>query len=140
VAALSTYFKIVNYDLVANHDTAWDAYHSQLGPPEEHTTHRESAQIYKVAERGRDFFGWLASRPEQHVVICSHCAFLRCLWNFGQEDEAKGIATNIAQGLDDRLDKEDHPVVRIRGDATFVQHMRADYRNCELRSVRIGFP
>lgn len=140
VAALSTDFPIVEYDMVPNHDTAWDAYHSQLGPPEAFTTFRESAQIYKVAERGRHFFGWLASRSERHVVICSHCAFYRCLWNYGQEGEAKGIATDVEQGLDDRLDSEDHPVVRIQGDDDFVRHMRTDYQNCELRSVRIGFP
>jgi broad specificity phosphatase PhoE len=83
------------------HDDLWEYYETWLGTHEEYTEHRESAQIYKVANRARCFFAWLATREEQHVVVCTHQAFLRALWNFGQTRYGR-VGTDLPQVLDDR--------------------------------------
>lgn len=136
VASLTSEFPIVQFDLVPNHDTSWDAYEADLGPADEYTDYRESAQIYKVADRARNFLQWLGTRPESHVVVCSHLNFLSTLVNFGYGEDYK-VAP---QTLDDRIDKEDVPVLNFKGSEAFAQTMRADFDNCEMRSVRIAFP
>lgn len=134
VSQIATEFPIVNFDLVPNHDTLWDAYETKLGSAESFSKHRESAQIYKVAERARNFLKWLSTRPEKHVVVCSHADFLRILFNYGYGDEYKP-----EQHLDDRAAKEDVPVLNFKGEESFAQTVRADFVHCEMRSVRIAF-
>jgi broad specificity phosphatase PhoE len=105
------------------HDDLWEHYEKWLGTHEEYQEHRESAQIYKVAHRARLFFSWLAAREEQHVIVCTHQAFLRALWNFGQPGGRVG--TDLPQVLDDRrrgarihndrVVVHDEPVVRFCG-------------------------
>ena len=76
----STY---VQFDLVPNHDTLWEEYEAIIGPSETHAKERDSVQLYKVADRARKFLRWLGTRPEQHVIVCSHPFFLRVLLNDG---------------------------------------------------------
>lgn len=137
VSKVASTFPVVNFDNVPNRDNLWDSYEAELGSADGFTTHRESAQIYKVAERARVFCKWLSTRPESHVVVCSHAAFLRALVNYGHGDACHGLE----QKLDDRAVKEDVPIFNYKGNSEeFAQTMRADYDNCELRSVRIAFP
>eukprot|EP00977_Amphora_coffeiformis_P028751 scaffold36858_cov199-Amphora_coffeaeformis.AAC.1 len=135
VANLASEFPIVQFDLVPNHDTRWDAYEAELGSAEEYTDYRESAQVYKVADRARTFLQWLGSRPENHLVVCTDAGYLSTLVNFGYGDHYKVTP----QTLDDRADKEDKPVLNFKGDEEFAQTMRADFDHCEMRSVRIAF-
>lgn len=124
--------------LPTDHDAIWEHYETWLGSDESFTKHRESAQLYKVADRARTFFDWLSARPEKHVVICSHRAYLRCLWNFGHTQAISEDA--VEQYLDDRRDAfKNVPVVEYQGDSDFASHMQSDYDNCELRSFRVAF-
>lgn len=137
VSVLAGKFPVVQFDLVANFDNLWDAYETQLGSVEEYSKARESAQIYKTAERARDFLRWLGGRPEEHVVICSHKAFLRVLMNYGHSEEF-----NVDQFLDDRKIKDNAPLLHFKetGDSPgFAQTMRADFHHCERRSMRLAF-
>jgi broad specificity phosphatase PhoE len=120
------------------HDPIWESYVQDLGDDETYTDHRESGELHVVAERGRRFFEWLAKRPEEHVLICSHAAFLRCLWNFGLSEE---VPLQPPQTLDKREDPaKNHPVVEFIGGELFEGSLRRDYENCELRSMVIAFP
>lgn len=125
--------------VATNHDDLWQSYQDRLGCHETYKRHRESGELYKVADRARTFFQWLAARSERHVVVCTHAAYLRCLFNFGQTG---GVPMQPPQHLDDRDVKVvDVPVVRYcGGDAAFQESFRTSFENCELRSVVIGFP
>jgi len=137
------------------HDAIWDHYEERLGSHDVHTGLRESAEVHVVADRARSFFDWLMkSRDEDHVVVCSHAACLRCLWNFGHPSEINPngpVGTSEPQVLDSRGDdaKTNVPVVRYCGGVdgnhdeagrrAFEESMRRDYDNCELRSVVLAY-
>ena len=127
----------VDFSHVQHHeDEIWNSYNRLLG--EDHKGHRESSQLYKVAERGRSFLHWLKEREESEVVVCSHEAFLRCILNWGQEG---GVPNMPDQFMDDRgTHVEDVRLFRYCGDDEFEQYMRSPYSNCELRSFLITFP
>jgi broad specificity phosphatase PhoE len=127
-------FREIEHD----HDEIWDSYLRRVGPPEEYGAHRESAELHKVADRARDFFRWVRTRPEKEIVVCTHSAFLRCFLNFGLPG---GVPLLVSQILDGRenVDKE-IPVVEYHGDLDFEKYMRGDYDNCELRSFVAAFP
>jgi broad specificity phosphatase PhoE len=121
-----------------DHDPIWEHYQQRLGDDSQYTLHRESAELHKVAHRGRDFFMWLAQRPETHVTICSHAAFSRCLWNWGVDE--KGVPLMPPQHLDDRHEDDKAnpvPIVNYHAGADYI--MRKDFDNCELRSVVVAF-
>ena len=122
-------------------DPLWEYYEKWLGSDQEYTTHRESAQIYKVGERGRTFlFEYLIHRPEEHIVLCSHRAFSRAFFNFGHGDSGNHTR-DVEQTLDSRTNKEDDIIFRYMGeDETFGKSLRADYNNCELRAMILAFP
>lgn len=129
-----------------DHDAIWAAYEERLGSDQDYTGHRESAELHVVAERARTFFEWLRQRPEQHVAICSHAAFSRCLWNFGHEHQdslsaERFRATLVDQTLDTRQGEnaKDVPVVKYCGDTDFELSLRKDFDNCELRSMIVAF-
>jgi broad specificity phosphatase PhoE len=134
-------FPLVDFAHVAtNHDALWQASVDRLGDDVTWTQHRESSQLYRVADRGRSFFAWLATRPEQHVVVCSHCAFLRCILHYGHNgNEVPGQPPQI---LDDRPEQvQKPPVVEYRGFTVEEQQVfQSDFSNCELRSVVVHFP
>ena len=137
ISEISNEFGRVDCSLIDhNVDPIWARYEERLGSATECTRHRESSQLYKVAERARRFFEWLETRPEEKVIICSHRAYLRCLWNFGRPE---GVPYQPEQYLDDRDEPKDVPVVRYRGDETFQAAMMRDYDNCELRSMIVAF-
>jgi broad specificity phosphatase PhoE len=118
-------------------DEIWEYYLRRLGPPSKWDSHRESAELWKVAERGRDFWKWLASRPEQHVIICTHAAFLRCTMSWGQHG---GVEFLMEQTLDDRIDPgPDLPLLSYNGDKNLESYVRKDYGNCEVRSFVVVF-
>lgn len=127
----------VDFSHVEQHeDEIWNYYDKLLGKDYDGT--RESAHLYKVAERGGIFLQWLKEREEEEIVVCSHEAFLRCILNWGQEG---GVPLMPEQHLDNRGDDaEDVALFRYRGeDAGFEEYMRSGYDNCELRSFLIAF-
>jgi broad specificity phosphatase PhoE len=119
-----------------DHDDVWEVYEKRLGT--EWDSIRESGELHVAAERGRQFMEWLQTRPERNVVVCSHCAFLRCFWNFGVNGEE--VPFQPPQINDDREDPTNVPVVRYCGDDTFVESTRLSFENCELRSLVVAFP
>lgn len=146
-------FRAIEHD----HDELWESYVRRLGSTEEWDKHRESAELYAVADRARDFLEWVRERPEQNIVVCTHSAFLRCILSWGQSGgvpmmmpqaldermrENEDNQVFMTQNLDDRigLDKEEVPVFQYCGDSTFEEYMRRDYENCELRSFVAAFP
>ncbi len=127
---------IVDFSFIeTDHDDLWEAYEKRLGSADAYTSHRESAELYRVAERGRQFFHWLSQRPESVVILCSHAAFLRCIWNYGQNG---GVPRLMPQVLDDRLEKSAYPLFRFEHPAV-EDFMRRDFENCELRPVVLSF-
>jgi len=128
-------FPMVNFDELSEHpdDPIWNAYEESLAGSDYYDFHRESAELHKVAERGRDFFHWLAAREEKEIVVCTHSAFLRCVLSWGLKG---GVQWMPPQHLDTRTqpNKEDTPVVTYCGDQAFETKMRSDYANCELKS------
>lgn len=119
------------------HDALWEQYLERLGCAESYPHHRESAEIHKVADRGRAFLRWLSQRPEDHIVVCSHAAFSRCLWNFGQVGHVPLLPS---QDLDVRPPgAKNPPIVQYCGPMDFEESIRADYDNCELRSMLFAF-
>jgi len=127
----------VNFEHVEHdHDPIWEAYEQRLGG--EYPAHRESAELHRVADRGRRFFAWLAQREERHVVVCSHAAYLRCLWNFGHAEQ---VPFQPPQDLDDRLHacrKNNVPVVHYM-DSDHAEQLQQTFDNCELRSMIVAF-
>lgn len=135
---------LLDFRNVPDSDEIWNKYEERLGP--DHDAHRESGELYKVAERGREFFTWLHSRPESTVVICTHSAVMRCWWNYGieQNDASLGVPNMPPQCLDERSEEDRQPgaanPVVSYSDAETEQCLRPGFDNCELRSVRIEFP
>jgi broad specificity phosphatase PhoE len=118
-------------------DVIWNTYEQRLGS--HWKSHRESGELYRVAERGRFFLFWLSQRLEKNVIICSHSAFLRCFFNWGQ---IGGVPMKKAQFLDDRdesLRETEFPLFTYCADKEFEKYMRSDYKNCELRSFVLVF-
>ena len=119
-----------------DHDDVWEAYEKRLGT--QWDSIRESGELHVAAERGREFLEWLQTRQERNVVVCSHCAFLNCFWNFGVN--GKEVPFQPPQMNDEREDFSNVPVVRYCGDETFADSIRLFFENCELRSLVIAFP
>lgn len=136
ISELSMEFPMVDFGHIeSDPDPIWDHYERQLGDDCDYTLHRESAELHVVADRGRDFFQWLARQPQSHVLVCTHSAFLRCIKNYGY-----GVPHKPEQLLDDRTvpDKEDRPVLHYSNEA-HGSSMKAEYANCELRSMTASF-
>ena len=135
ISEIAKEFPRVDFSLVKrDEDEIWKSYEERLGDDEAYPRHRESSELYKVADRGRECFRWLELRPESSIVVCTHSAFLRCILNFGY-----GVPDCPEQVLDERTSKINEPVVAYDGDATFEAAMRADFVNCELRSMLVSF-
>lgn len=141
-------------DTEHEHDKLWYAYNERLGL--DWDSIRESAELHKVAERGRSFWKYLAKRSEEKVIVCTHSAFLRCTLSWGQEG---GVQWMPPQTLDDRhhtsknknksgvnddsssaaLPPDDVPLLNYNGDKAFEDYVRKEYANCELRSFCVVF-
>jgi broad specificity phosphatase PhoE len=128
-------------------DPLWQYWIERCGSEEAHTKHRESASLYKCADRARKFFEWVEERAtatakeeeEEEIIVSSHSAFLRCMFNYGHTQEKFDYHMGGSeQVFDDRKDKTNNvKVIRYLpedGDA-FEEYMRRDYENCELRSA-----
>ena len=124
----------IDFDACPADDEIWRFYQDRL--PSDWDSHRESAELWRVVERGRVFWDWLAQRSEQSVVVCTHSAFLRCVLSWGQRG---GVALQLPQTLDERKDKTNEPLVQYGGDEEFEEFVRKDYANCELRSFVVVF-
>ena len=83
-----------------NEDAIWDAYRQRLG--DDWTGAMESAELYRVVERGVQGLCDLERRSESQLVVCTHSALLRCLLNWGQDG---GVPQQMPQHLDHRSDK-----------------------------------
>lgn len=110
-------------------------------------TQKESAQLYVVADRGRQALEFLQSLPQSKIVACTHSAYLRCILNWGQTG---GVPRTMDQTLDDREDptrqdklfdycyyKDDGCSDKQKSEldrASFEEYMRKDYKNAEIRS------
>jgi broad specificity phosphatase PhoE len=129
-------FPSVDFSNVEHEDDAiWNEYMARVG--HNWDAHRESAELYRVADRGRTFLAWLSQRSEANIVVCTHSAFLRCILSWGHEG---GVQSIMDQTLDDRqAPGPDVPVLGYCGDNNFERQMRADYDNCEMRSFAIVF-
>ena len=130
----------IDFDsLEHSHDDIWKIYEERFGCDETFTQHRESGEMPLVAERGRAFFEWLKGRPEQHVVVCSHSAFMRCLWNYGNnQDEESPLGVPQLPEQYTEPPSEIAPVVQYMCDS-FAKEMRQNYENCEIRSMVVAF-
>jgi broad specificity phosphatase PhoE len=128
-------------------DPLWQYWIERCGSEEAHTKHRESASLYKCADRARKFFEWVEERAtatakeeeEEEIIVSSHSAFLRCMFNYGHTQEKFDYHMGGSeQVFDDRKDKTNNvKVIRYLpedGNA-FEEYMRRDYENCELRSA-----
>jgi hypothetical protein len=132
-------FPQVNFHAIPDpDDTLWDDYRQRLG--QEWETHMESAELWRVAERGRIALEDLQKRPEARIVVCTHSAFLRCILNWGQEG---GVPQLMPQKLDDRKDQSNAKLLEYANEqvidneghvCSFETFMRKDFANCEIRS------
>lgn len=106
----------------------------------------ESAELYVVANRGKQALEFLQSLPQSRIVLSTHSAYLRCILNWGQTG---GVPRMFEQRLDDREDptrqdklfdycyKDDEcsDEAKIEMDrVAFEEYMREDYENAEMRS------
>jgi broad specificity phosphatase PhoE len=122
-------------EVPVNEDGIWNSYKERLGSDWDEM--RESAELHRVADRGRSFWGYLSKRSEQEVIVCTHSAFLRCTLSWGQ---VGGVEWMPPQWLDDRPDKlEEAPLLKYNGEKEFETFVRTDYANCELRSFCVVF-
>ncbi|CAJ1942520.1 unnamed protein product [Cylindrotheca closterium] len=113
-----------------DNDFIWDDYRNRLG--KDWDEHMESGELNMIAHRAREGFEYLQGRPEHHLVVCSHSAFLRCILNWGQEE---GVPQMPPQVLDKRQDKTNYKLFKFCGSkAGWEDQMRSNYENCELRS------
>lgn len=112
--------------------------------------HLESAELHRVARRGRQAMEFLQSLPHSKIVVCTHSAFLRCLLSWGHPG---GVPFMVDQQLDqnghcNRQEKileyscvlqemvEKEKGLNEQGGCveSFELYMRHDYANAELRS------
>ena len=106
----------------------------------------ESAELYVVANRGRQALEFLQSLPQSKIVLSTHSAYLRCILNWGQTG---GVPRMFEQRLDDREDptrqdklfdycyRDDDGSDEAKIEAnrnSFEEYMREDYENAEIRS------
>jgi broad specificity phosphatase PhoE len=106
----------------------------------------ESAQLYVVADRGRQALEFIESLPQSKIAVCTHSAYLRCILNWGQTG---GVPRTFDQTLDDREDptrqdklfdycyKDNDCSSKQKSEldrASFEEYMREDYKNAEIRS------
>lgn len=151
ISHIAEEFPVVDFSHVPHdHDPIWDSYEQDprlIGDNTQiHGSRRESAELYKVAERGRLFFEWLFQFPQvnqdqsKEVVVCSHSAFFRCIFGWGQSNG--GVLHSPPQTLDDRpVGSPDVPVFSYNGlGDSFEMQMRQDFQNCEMRSCLIALP
>lgn len=120
-------------------DELWARYEAIAGPPDAWTKHRESCDLYAVANRMRSFLSWLEKRPERRVVVSTHSATLRCLFSYGHPGGVRGAPEQIFDSGGVLDTSKGAPVVDYCGDAEFEAMMRADYENCECRDLVIDF-
>jgi broad specificity phosphatase PhoE len=134
---ISNEFPRVDFSLVLDdEDPIWKSYRERVS--DDWNAPMESAELFKVAERGWEGLRCIAQRPEPEIIICSHSAFLRCIFNFGQEG---GIPQLPPQNLDGREDKNDHKLFEYNANCEngLEEDMRRNYDNCELRSFCLLF-
>ena len=120
-------------------DGAWAEYEAALPP--DHDDHRESADLARVADRGRAFFAWLETRAETEVAVSSHSAFLRCLFSWGLEG---AFAPRPSKRSPARCRARPSPPdaetpVAAYDDDEFEAKMRRDWENCELRTFLVAY-
>lgn len=129
----------VDFSACTVEDEIWNKYEAICGPPEAWTKHRESCDLYSVAMRAREFFAWLETRPEEHVVVSTHSAFLRALFSYGHSDGVRGAPEQLFCDVKDTA--LGVPVVTYENDddGSFERAMRADYANCEHRTCVVDF-
>ena len=130
----------VDFGACSTEDEIWNKYEAICGPPEAWTKHRESCDLYSVANRARAFFTWLETRPEERVVVSSHSAFLRALFSYGHRDGVRGAPEQLFCDVKDTA--LGVPVVTYENDdddRSFERSMRADYANCEHRTCVVDF-
>eukprot|EP00980_Cylindrotheca_fusiformis_P001715 scaffold388_cov114-Cylindrotheca_fusiformis.AAC.24 len=130
ISRIAQEFPRVDFSLCdQDHDFIWDEYRSRLS--DDWDQHMESAELNAVADRAVEAFRLLQERPQHHLIVCSHSAFLRCIFNWGHEG---GVPRIMPQILDRRKEQVDHKLFEYFGDEAWEQKMRSDYENCELRS------
>jgi broad specificity phosphatase PhoE len=131
---------VVDFSSCPATDELWSKYEIIAGPPDQWTKHRESCDLYAVAERVRDFFAWLETQPEDEVIVSTHSALLRCIFSYGHPGGVRGAPDQVfdSGGVPNTADGA--PIVYYpKGDDAFEQSMREDFDNCEYRTCVVDF-
>jgi len=127
---------VVDFSECPATDELWEKYEAIAGPPDQWTKHRESCDLYAVANRTRSFFEWLARRPEEKIVVSTHSALLRCIFSYGHPGGVRAAPEQVfdSGGVPDTADGA--PIVYYNAaDPEFEAFMREDFANCEYRTA-----
>lgn len=116
VDLLRTEFRGVDFRRVREEDPLWAKYEALFGPHDgDHTSHRESDDDRGLEARARRAWRFLADRPETNLVVVSHQAFMRHVFNPDFSEVSRRV-------------------VRY-GDDEARAHMATAFENCEMRTV-----
>lgn len=131
----------VDFSACPMRDELWERYERIAGPPDAWTKHRESCDLYYVANRCRAFFEWLERRPERRIVVSTHSALLRCMFSYGHPDGVRAAPEQIfdSGGVFGGDTSKGVPVVSYGDDVDFAARMREDFDNCEYRTCFVDF-
>lgn len=138
ISEVANDFPQIDFSFCENEeDKIWNSYQEE---EKERKSYLESAQLYVVADRGRQALKFLQTLPQSKIVVCTHSAYLRCILNWGHTG---GVPKAPDQSLDDREDptRQDKLFEYCIGDqksgpdqVSFEEYMRKDYENAEMRS------
>lgn len=131
----------VDFSACPMRDELWERYERIAGPPDAWTKHRESCDLYYVANRCRAFFEWLERRPERRIVVSTHSALLRCMFSYGHPGGVRAAPEQIfdSGGVFGGDTSKGVPVVSYGDDVDFAARMREDFDNCEYRTCFVDF-
>eukprot|EP00934_Nitzschia_sp_Nitz4_P006901 Nitzschia sp. Nitz4//scaffold28_size193895//167637//168533//NITZ4_PGAM//-1//CDS//3329546075//6891//frame0 len=119
-------------------DPLWHDYRQRFGS--DWDRHMESGELYRMATvRGVRALQALQARPESELVVSTHSAFLRCLLNWGHDEQVpmEPLQYPLYSTGGERLDtRSRQPLLEYShaNDAEFEAYMRAGFDNCEWRS------
>ena len=116
ISELRKDFPLVDFDTISHEDDPiWAKYEAIFGAHDEFDNLRESKDGAHLAQRAREAWSFLVSRPETNLAICGHSAFFMHQFQ-PYLPEMMGVVSY-----------EDEEVERLMTDRGFA--------NCELRTV-----
>jgi len=129
----------VDFSACPMRDELWERYERIAGAPDAWTKHRESCDLFYVANRCRAFFEWLERRPERKIVVSTHSALLRCMFSYGHPGGVRAAPEQIFDSGGVKDTSKGVPVVSYGDDVDFAARMREDFDNCEYRTCFVDF-